>query len=67
MGKLLLLTLNEQEETAIDKIISAISDYIQIEPNADHNRFRVIFSGTGNKAEPTPGISRRGGSKPYPP
>ncbi len=31
MGKLLLLTLNEQEETAIDKIISAISDYIQIE------------------------------------
>ena len=25
-------TLNEQEETAIDKIISAISDYIQIEP-----------------------------------
>lgn len=32
MGKLLLLTLNEQEETAIDKIISAISDYIRIEP-----------------------------------
>ena len=32
MGKLLLLTLTEQEETAIDKIISAISDYIQIEP-----------------------------------
>ncbi len=36
MGKLLLLTLNEQEETAIDKIISAISDYIQIEPMQDH-------------------------------
>lgn len=32
MGKLLLLTLNEQEEKMIDKIISAISDYIQIEP-----------------------------------
>ena len=32
MGKLLLLTLNEQEEKAIDKIISAIADYIQIEP-----------------------------------
>lgn len=31
MGKLLLLTLNEQEEKVIDKIISAISDYIQIE------------------------------------
>ena len=31
MGKLLLLTLNEQEETAIEKIISAISDYIQID------------------------------------
>lgn len=31
MGKLLLLTLNEQEEMAIDKIISAISDYIQPE------------------------------------
>ena len=32
MGKLLLLTLNEQEEKAIDKIIAAISDYIQLEP-----------------------------------
>ena len=32
MGKLLLLTLNGQEEKAIDKIISAINDYIQIEP-----------------------------------
>lgn len=32
MGKLLLLTLNEQEETVIDKIISEISDYVQIEP-----------------------------------
>ena len=32
MGKLLLLTLNEQEETAIDKIIPARPDYIQIEP-----------------------------------
>ena len=32
MSKLLVLTLNEQEEKAIDKIISAIADYIQIEP-----------------------------------
>ena len=32
MSKLLVLTLNEQEETAINKIISAIADYIQIEP-----------------------------------
>lgn len=32
MSKLLVLTLNEQEENAIDKIIAAISDYIQIEP-----------------------------------
>ena len=32
MGKLLLLTPNEQEEKMIDKIITAISDYIQIEP-----------------------------------
>lgn len=31
MGKLLLLTLNEQEEKIIDKIISAIADYIQVE------------------------------------
>ena len=31
MGKLLLLTLNEQEETAIDKIISAISNYMRLE------------------------------------
>lgn len=32
LGKLLLLTLNEQEEKVIEKIISAISDYIEIEP-----------------------------------
>ena len=32
MSKLLVLTLNEQEEKAINKIISAITDYIQIEP-----------------------------------
>ena len=31
MGKLLLLTLNEQEEETIDKIISALADYIQLE------------------------------------
>lgn len=31
MGKLLLLTFNEQEEKVIDKIISAISDYIPLE------------------------------------
>ena len=32
MSKLLVLRLNEQEEKAINKIISAIADYIQIEP-----------------------------------
>ena len=32
MSKLLLLALNEQEEKAIDKIIMAISDCIQLEP-----------------------------------
>ena len=32
MGKLLLLTLNEHEEKVIDKIIAAISDYVQVEP-----------------------------------
>lgn len=31
MGKLLLLTLNKQEETAIDKVISTIADYISPE------------------------------------
>ena len=31
MGKIVLLALNEQEEKAIDKIITAISDYIQLE------------------------------------
>lgn len=31
MSKVLLLTLNEQEENAIEKIISAISNYIHIE------------------------------------
>ena len=32
MSKLLVLALNEQEEKASNKIISAIADYIQIEP-----------------------------------
>lgn len=31
MGKILVLTLNEQEEKTIDKIISAISDYTSLE------------------------------------
>ena len=31
MGKLLLLTLNEQEEKAIDKIIAAISDCLSLD------------------------------------
>ena len=31
-GKILVLTLNEQEEKVTNKIISAIADYIQIEP-----------------------------------
>ena len=31
MGKLLLLTLNEQEEKAVEKIISALSDSILLE------------------------------------
>ncbi len=31
MGKLLLLTLNEQEEKVIDKLIAAISDCISLE------------------------------------
>ena len=32
MSKMLLLTLNEHEEKVIDKIIAAISDYVQVEP-----------------------------------
>lgn len=32
MGKLLLLTLDEQEEKVIDKIISAPAGHIQLEP-----------------------------------
>ena len=31
MGKILVLTLNEQEEKTIDKIISAIADHISLE------------------------------------
>ncbi len=31
MGKLLLLTLNGQEEKAIDKIIAALSGYIELD------------------------------------
>lgn len=32
IGKILLLTLNEQKEKAIDKIIAALSDCISFEP-----------------------------------
>ena len=32
MSKLLLLTLNEQEEKVIDKIVTALSDYVELEP-----------------------------------
>mgnify|MGYP006922500782 CR=1 FL=1 len=32
VGKILVLTLNEQEEKITNKIISAIADYIQLEP-----------------------------------
>lgn len=67
MGKLLLLTLNEQEELVIDKIISAISDYIQLEAVQIAPISVLSFPGTGNKTEPTPGTARRGGRKPYPP
>lgn len=45
MGKMLLLTLNEQEEKAIDKIISAIADYIQIEPIQITPVFVLSFPG----------------------
>ncbi|EMJ7540291.1 response regulator transcription factor [Clostridioides difficile] len=31
MGKIILLTLNEQEEKAIDKIITALSDCLELE------------------------------------
>lgn len=31
MGKMVLLTLNEREEKVIDKIIAAITDYIQLD------------------------------------
>ena len=42
IGKLLLLTLNEREEKVIDKIIAAISDYIQ---NGNSQMFlRSVFS-----------------------
>ena len=34
MGKVLLLTLNEQEEKSLDKIITALSDCVRLEYNA---------------------------------
>ena len=63
MGKIVLLALNEQEEKAIDKIITAISDYIQLEaiqvapasvlsfPGLEirQNQHRVIQDGTDIK------------------
>lgn len=49
MEKLLLLTLNEQEEKAIDKIIAAISDCLSLEA------VQTI-------PVPTPGMSFPGGN-----
>ena len=63
MGKIVLLALNEQEEKAIDKIITALSDYIQLEaiqvapasvlsfPGLEirQNQHRVIQDGTDIK------------------
>lgn len=65
MGKVILLTLNEQEEKIIDKIIAAISDCISVEAMQP-----VPVSGMS-----FPGLeiiqSRRqvfqDGNKPYPP
>ena len=42
---MVLLTLNEHEETVIDKIIAAISDYIQIEPMEITPASVLSFSG----------------------
>ena len=42
---MLLLTLNQQEEKVIDKIISAIADYIQIEPIQTIPVFVLSFPG----------------------
>ena len=42
---MILLTLNEQEEKVIDKIISAITDYIQFEPTQIAPASVLSFSG----------------------
>ena len=42
---MILLTLNEQEEKVIDKIISAITDYIQFEPMQIAPASVLSFSG----------------------
>ena len=42
---MILLTLNEQEEKVIDKIISAITDYIQFEPTQVAPASVLSFSG----------------------
>lgn len=59
MEKLLLLTLNEQEEKTIDKIISAIADYIQIEPMQVAPVSILSFPGLEIRQHPTSGTSRR--------
>ena len=44
-GKILVLTLNEQEEKAIDKIISAISDCIQLRTVQNSPALMLSFPG----------------------
>lgn len=53
---LLLLTLNELEENVVDKVISALADYAQLEIIQFPHVSALTFPGTGNKAAPTPGI-----------
>lgn len=45
MGKLLLLTLNEQEEKIIDKIIAALSDCIQLKAIQFTSALALSFPG----------------------
>ena len=67
MSKLLVLSLNEQEEKAIDKIIMAISDCIQLEPIQVAPVSILSFPGLEIRQHQRRVLRDGKGNPPYPP
>ena len=55
----MVLTFNDTEEKAVEKIITALADSIQIEAIQPPAVPRAILFGVRNKTAPTPGTPGR--------